>query len=78
MGADTEVFTRESVFDRDGWLCGLCSEPVNPALEWPHPKSVSLDHVIPLSKGGAHSMSNTQCAHLDCNVSKGNRVPTAS
>lgn len=78
MGADIEVFTRESVFARDDWICGLCSEPVDPSLAWPHAKSASLDHAIPLSRGGAHSMSNTQCAHLDCNVSKGNRVPTAS
>jgi 5-methylcytosine-specific restriction endonuclease McrA len=31
---------------------------------------VSLDHVIPLSLGGDHSMANTQAAHLDCNTRK--------
>lgn len=33
----------------------------------------SLDHVIPMSKGGAHSYANTQLAHWLCNVTKGNR-----
>lgn len=33
--------------------------------------SVSLDHVVPLSQGGAHDPANVQLAHLTCNVRKG-------
>jgi 5-methylcytosine-specific restriction endonuclease McrA len=36
--------------------------------------SVSLDHVIPLSRGGNHEPGNVQCSHLACNVRKGARV----
>jgi len=36
--------------------------------------SVSLDHIVPVSLGGMHSMANVQCAHLFCNLSKNNRV----
>lgn len=68
--ARTEVFRHEDVFDRDGWRCGLCGKKINRDLVFPHPKSVSLDHVIPLSLGGEHSMANTQAAHLDCNTRK--------
>lgn len=70
-GVAAEVFEFREVFDRDGWICGLCAEPVDPELRWPDPLSVSLDHVIPLSRGGSHSRANTQCSHLRCNVSKG-------
>src|SRR5699024_2990102 len=58
-------------FDRDGWICGICDDPVDRAMEYPDPMSVSLDHIIPLSKGGSHTPENVQCAHLDCNLRKG-------
>lgn len=34
--------------------------------------SASLDHILPLSLGGAHSMANVQLAHLSCNHTKSN------
>lgn len=67
-------FTSAEVFERDGWLCGLCSQPVDSAVEYPDPASASLDHVVPLSRGGEHSLENVQLAHLSCNVSKGAAV----
>jgi 5-methylcytosine-specific restriction endonuclease McrA len=33
-----------------------------------------MDHVIPLSKGGSHTKSNTQLACFGCNTLKGDRV----
>lgn len=62
------------IADRDGWTCHICRESVAPDLEWPDPKSPSLDHVVPLSRGGAHSPENVSLAHLTCNVSKGDRL----
>lgn len=53
------------------WRCGLCAKAVNPGLRWPHPLSASLDHIVPLSLGGDHTVTNVQLAHLRCNVSKG-------
>lgn len=71
-GADgAESFSYAAVFERDGWICGLCDEPVDPDIKWPDLLSVSLDHVVPLSAGGSHSPDNAQCAHLSCNVRKG-------
>jgi 5-methylcytosine-specific restriction endonuclease McrA len=46
---------------------------VDPRLRHPDPMRVSLDHVIPISKGGSHTYANTQCAHLLCNIQKNNR-----
>jgi len=47
---------------------------VDPSLKYPDPMSVSLDHIVPVSLGGMHAMSNVQCSHLFCNLSKNNRV----
>lgn len=62
------------VYERDGWVCGLCAEPVDRNSAWPDPMSPSLDHVLPLSKGGHHVLENVQLAHLSCNVRKGARI----
>lgn len=68
-----EPFSNIDVFNRDGWVCGICSEPVSVEAVYPDPLSASLDHVVPLSLGGAHSLENVQLAHLSCNVRKGAR-----
>lgn len=72
--ARTEVFANVDVYERDGWRCGLCGKPIDRNLAFPHPKSVSLDHIIPLSRGGEHSMANTQASHYECNMRKNNGV----
>lgn len=59
---------------RDGWRCSICEKAVDPLVKWPDSKSPSLDHVVPLSKGGAHDPSNVALAHLGCNTAKNNRV----
>ena len=35
---------------------------------------MSLDHVIPISRGGKSSWENVVCACLPCNVRKGNKL----
>lgn len=59
---------------RDGWTCQLCGDPIDQAVKVPHPLAATLDHVIPLAKGGAHSEANLQTAHFLCNSRKGDRV----
>ncbi|MFJ7998950.1 HNH endonuclease [Streptomyces sp. NPDC096310] len=66
-----EVFNPLEVHMRDAWTCRLCWQPIDEAAAWPDSLSPSIDHVIPLSRGGAHSMANVQSAHLGCNSSKG-------
>lgn len=69
-GCDSETFDRVEVFGRDGWRCYLCGDDVDPELAYPDPRSASLDHVVPLAAGGAHTRANTACTHLECNVRK--------
>lgn len=73
-GVPFERFSKVDVFDRDGYVCGICDDPVDKSLKYPDPMSVSLDHVVPLSRGGGHLFENSQCSHLICNIRKGARV----
>jgi hypothetical protein len=51
------------------WLCGL---PIDPDLKSPHPFSFSVDHVAPVSMGGAiASRANVLPAHRICNMKRG-------
>lgn len=73
-GAGAERFDPQEIFERDGWVCGICGLDVDPAARFPDPGSASLDHIIPLTRGGAHVRTNVQLAHLYCNCCKGNRT----
>lgn len=72
-GVTVEKVYRKVVWERDKWVCGLCGEKVDCSLRFPDPMSPSIDHIIPISKGGSHSYENVQLAHLGCNVGKGDR-----
>jgi 5-methylcytosine-specific restriction endonuclease McrA len=68
-----EKFSAAEIYERDHWTCQLCHKPVNKKLHWPNPMSPTLDHIIPISKGGAHERRNTQLAHARCNMKASNR-----
>jgi hypothetical protein len=64
------------IAERDGWMCHLCGGNIDRALHsqgWLNPDGASVDHVIPLSKGGSNDPANLKAAHLSCNVRRGNR-----
>lgn len=68
------LYTKSQIVERDGTTCRLCLMAVDMTLAHPDPLSASVDHVLPLSLGGADAFDNVQLAHLVCNVRKGNRV----
>ena len=61
-------FSRRSVLVRDGHCCQYCGN------HYPSTQ-LSLDHVIPRSRGGENTWENIVCACLGCNVKKGGRTP---
>jgi hypothetical protein len=71
FGVRYEHVDAQRVFERDRWCCQLCGRKVNRAVKYPHPDYPSLDHVIPMSRGGDHGYANVQCAHFLCNSTKG-------
>lgn len=62
------------VLERDDWVCHICGEKIMKEEKFPSQRSPSLDHVIPLSKGGLHSYANVKAAHLVCNTRKGSKI----
>jgi len=73
-GAVAESIDWSEVWVRDRGVCWLCECLVNPDLRHPNRMSRSLDHVIPISKGGSHTMNNVAITHLRCNISKKDKI----
>ena len=64
--AHSRKITRRAIFARDGWACQYCgSERGN----------LTIDHVIPRSKGGSSSWDNIVTCCAPCNRRKGDRLP---
>lgn len=60
------------VYTEDNFVCYLCDEPVDINQRHPHPKSPSIDHVHPLSRGGLDIRENVRLACWNCNKNKRN------
>lgn len=65
-----ENVSPQVVFETDGWRCHICRKKIDKRLKFPDQMSASLDHVIPLSKGGEHSYENCRASHFICNSTK--------
>ena len=61
-------FSRHSVFERDNNTCQYCGKRFNRS-------KLTIDHVVPQSRGGDDSWGNLVVACLSCNVEKANRTP---
>ena len=61
-------FNRRNLFARDGHRCQYCGRSFPTS-------QLSLDHVIPRSRGGQTTWENVVCSCLSCNVKKGGRTP---
>ena len=56
-------------------VCGICGKPVDMSLRYPDPMSKTVDHIIPINRGGHPSdIENLQLAHLTCNLEKADRI----
>jgi len=71
LETQVDKFTDKDVRMAHGDICYLCNEKINFRLKFPNPKSPSLDHVIPLSRGGTHTLDNAAMVHYVCNQKKG-------
>lgn len=72
---DADLFDPIDVLSRDGWICQSCGCSTPETLRGTtNGNAPELDHIIPISRGGAHSMDNTQCLCRDCNQLKSNKT----
>jgi 5-methylcytosine-specific restriction endonuclease McrA len=62
-------FSRGNIYLRDRNRCQYCGKKFSTS-------ELSLDHVVPVSRGGKSTWENVVCACLKCNVRKGNRLPS--
>jgi hypothetical protein len=56
--------SKAAIFKRDGYKCQYCG----------HTRSLTLDHVVPKSKGGGDSWDNLVACCCACNVKKANTL----
>jgi len=61
------MLTRQNIFKRDAFECQYCSSE----------KDLTLDHLIPRSKGGRSVWNNLVTACKKCNAHKGHATPEA-
>lgn len=71
LGATVGIVDYEEILERDGLWCYLCDSAVEP-------DDIHFDHVVPLSKGGEHSMENIRVTHSLCNLTKADRLVEAA
>lgn len=62
-----ERITKPKIFERDAYTCGYCGKVGK--------KGLTLDHIIPKSRGGTNHPSNLVAACMSCNNWKSDRTP---
>jgi 5-methylcytosine-specific restriction endonuclease McrA len=60
------ILSRKNILRRDGHRCQFCGRGDLP---------LTVDHVVPISRGGEDNWDNLVCACVDCNNKKGDRTP---
>jgi 5-methylcytosine-specific restriction endonuclease McrA len=64
--AHSRKITRRAIFARDSWTCQYCGSERG---------TLTIDHVVPRSKGGSSSWDNIVTCCAPCNRRKGDRLP---
>ncbi len=63
----TPKFSKEAVFKRDGLVCQYTGKTFAR-------KDLDIDHIIPVSRGGKNTFSNTVVSSIPVNRAKGNKL----
>ena len=76
-GTHRRAFDRnEKIIFATQTICGICGQPVDFGMKYPHPLSPCIDHIIPVARGGHPSdIDNLQLAHWKCNREKSDKLP---
>lgn len=70
-------WSKRAVLQRDHYPCAYCGVRPGDSQrgQMLSRQSFTIDHVLPVSRGGKNSWGNTVCACAPCNQRKGNRTP---
>jgi len=66
LGQRSVVFSRKNLFKRDHYTCQYCGAQ-------PGPEELTVDHVLPRSRGGLSTWENCVLACVKCNARKADR-----
>lgn len=58
-----------------GEPCGICGGDIDQTLPQYHPMAWELDHIVPVARGGEHTLDNLQPSHRRCNRAKSDSLP---
>ncbi len=77
-GAEYENYSEATVLELFGTDCHICSEPIDlmAARKCGSPgwrRSLWLDHVVPIARGGSDTLANVRPSHGECNLRKNAR-----
>lgn len=67
-GERSVVFSRKNIFKRDRYTCQYCGKQ-------PGPEELTIDHVMPRSRGGTSTWENCLLACVECNKRKADKTP---
>jgi len=67
----------QGVLVRDNYTCIYCGATLGMVVRGKTltKRELTVDHILPVSRGGKNTWSNTACACFACNHRKGNRLP---
>ena len=63
-----------TLFELHAWTCYVCKKEINKRFRFPHYQGPTVEHIIPLSRGGTHTWDNVAPAHAICNFEKGDSL----
>lgn len=72
IGQRSVVFSRRNIFKRDKYTCQYCGHQFRSEQAM---RDLTIDHVMPKSRGGKSSWENCVLACIDCNKVKADRTP---
>jgi len=61
-----EFISPDLIYAKDQGLCGICGKHLERS-------EFTIDHIVPISKGGGHVEGNVHSAHRLCNIRRSNR-----
>ncbi|MDH5099762.1 HNH endonuclease [Lactobacillus kefiranofaciens] len=64
----------EKIYKRDHGICYICGKKLNLDTYYNDPLAPTIEHVIPIIKGGTHTWDNVKLACRECNTAKGSKL----
>lgn len=79
QGAKTQAtILHEVIAERDNYVCHICGDLVDMSLPRRSHMGATLDHVIPIARGGLDCEDNVKLAHWICNVRKSDKLEVSN